>query len=190
MSNISEAKEAKKNLTGRIATHDDVEVVERLVQYAFRGGKTSAKSWTGEEHLVRGPRITVEELHKIVDAVEHVILLAELGNGNEKQLVGCIQVTQEGDHAHIGMLAVDPDVQSVGAGKFLMSWAERHAADEFKSKDMIGEVVSGRPELMDWYMRLGYEQTGETAPFNPPGVTALVEGLHFIKIRKPLNSAV
>ncbi len=183
---LASASEAQKVLTGRIATHNDVEIVERLVQYAFRGGKQSAKSWTGEEHLVRGPRITIEELHKILDLSDQVILLAELGDGLEKQLVGCIHVTQEGDHSHIGMLAVDPDVQSVGAGKFLMSWAERYAVEQFESKEMVGEVVSGRPELMDWYMRLGYEQTGETAPFNPPGVTPLVEGLHFVKIRKRL----
>jgi GNAT superfamily N-acetyltransferase len=177
-------------LAGRVADLADIEPIEKLVQYAFRGGKKSAKSWTGEEHLVRGPRITLEGLRGMLNGSDQVILLAELVESSERSLVGCIHLQKEGEHTHIGMLAVDPDVQSVGAGKFLMSWTERYARENYHSTDIVGEVVSGRPELMDWYLRLGYKLTGETAPFNPPGVTTLVEGLHFIKIRKVLPSTV
>ncbi len=183
---MSQTTDRKAELQGRLAEHKDIEPVERLVQYAFRGGK-AAKSWTGEEHLVSGPRITIDALKEMLIAPDQVILLAELVDGAEQKLVGCIHLQKVGEHVHIGMLAVDPDVQSVGAGKFLMNWTEQYATQHYKSKQVVGEVVSGRPELMDWYLRLGYEKTGETAPFNPEGVTHLVDGLHFVKIRKNLE---
>jgi len=183
---MSQTTERKAKLEGRLAEFKDVEPLERLVQYAFRGGKSN-KSWTGEEHLVKGPRITIDGLKAILNGSEQVILLAELVDGAERKLVGCIHLQKEGEHGHIGMLAVDPDTQSSGAGKFLMKWCEVYAKEHFQSVDIVGEVVSGRPELMDWYHRMGYQPTGETAPFNPEGVTHLVDGLHFVKIRKSLT---
>jgi GNAT superfamily N-acetyltransferase len=182
---MTQSTDRKPKLEGRLAELKDIEPLEKLIQYAFRGGK-STKSWTGEEHLVRGPRITLDGLKQILTSPEQVILIAELVDSAEPKIVGCIHLTKEGEHTHVGMLAVDPDTQSVGAGKFLMTWTEQVAREEYSSTDIIGEVVSGRPELMDWYLRLGYEKTGETAPFNPEGVTPLVDGLHFVKIRKAL----
>jgi N-acetylglutamate synthase-like GNAT family acetyltransferase len=182
---MSQSTERKSQIEGRLAESKDVEPLERLVQYAFRGGKAN-KSWTGEEHLVKGPRITIDGLKAILNGEEQVILLAELIEGAERKLVGCIHLKKEGAHGHIGMLAVDPDIQSSGAGKFLMKWSEEYAKEHFNCTAIVGEVVSGRPELMEWYHRMGYDPTGETAPFNPEGVTHLVDGLHFVKIAKPL----
>lgn len=182
---MTQTEEKTAKLEGRLANLDDVASLERLVQYAFRGGKAN-KSWTGEEHLVKGPRITIDGLKAILCGSDQVILIAELVRQDERKLVGCIHLTKENAHGHIAMLAVDPDTQSSGAGKFLMRWVEEYARENFGAADIVGEVVSGRPELMEWYRRLGYQETGETAPFNPEGVVHLVDGLHFIKIRKPL----
>ncbi len=177
--------EKKSNLSGRIAEIADIEPLEKLIQYAFRGGKSS-KSWTGEEHLVRGPRITHKGLEEIISGEDQVVLIAETRDNGERKIVGCIHLKKENEHGHVGMLAVDPDAQSLGAGKYLMTWCEEYAREKYRSTDLVGEVVSGRPELMDWYHRLGYKETGETAPFNPEGVEHLVEGLQFIKISKSL----
>jgi ribosomal protein S18 acetylase RimI-like enzyme len=183
---MSQTTEQKYQLEGRIAEFSDIEALERLVQYAFRGGKAN-KSWTGEEHLVKGPRITIDGLKAILQGEDQVILLAETVQSGGRKLLGCIHLKKEGEHGHIGMLAVDPDTQSSGAGKFLMNWSEEYAKEHYQSTAMVGEVVSGRPELMDWYDRMGYKPTGETAPFNPEGVTHLVDGLHFVKISKPIS---
>ncbi|MDZ4837951.1 MAG: GNAT family N-acetyltransferase [Candidatus Melainabacteria bacterium] len=176
----------KHKLSGRIAELADIEPLEKLIQYAFRGGK-SAKSWTGEEHLVRGPRITLKGLEEIISGQDQVVLIAEISESDQKKIVGCIHLKKENNHGHVGMLAVDPDLQSSGAGKFLMGWCESYAREHYSSTEMVGEVVSGRPELMDWYHRLGYKETGDTAPFNPDGVEHLVDGLFFVKISKPIN---
>lgn len=182
---MSRTIEPSTKLEGRIAELKDIEPLERLVQYAFRGGKAN-KSWTGEEHLVKGPRITIDGLRAILSGEQEVILIAEHVAGEERKLLGCIHLKKEGTHGHIGMLAVDPDTQSSGAGKFLMNWSEQYAKEHYQCTDIVGEVVSGRSELMAWYERMGFKTTGETAPFNPEGVTHLVDGLHFIKISKAI----
>lgn len=177
--------ETKSSLSGRIADLSDIDPLEKLIQFAFRGGK-SAKSWTGEEHLVRGPRITHQGLEEIISGDDQVVLIAESVDNGQRKIVGCIHLKKENENGHVGMLAVDPDAQSLGAGKYLMTWCEEYARENYSCKQLVGEVVSGRPELMDWYYRLGYKETGETAPFNPDGVEHLVEGLKFIKISKPI----
>lgn len=175
---------ATQNALIRPCTHADIAPVVELVQYAYRGGKSSQRQWTGEEHLVRGPRITPEGLAELIDAKDSVVLLFE----RDGRIVGCIHCDKKGADGHIAMLAVDPDDQSGGAGRALMQAAEEHARTKYGATCMVGEVISGRPELMNWYERLGYKPTGETAPFLGPehGVTPLVEGLHFVLISKVL----
>jgi ribosomal protein S18 acetylase RimI-like enzyme len=179
-----------KNLVIRACTHADIPPVVELVQYAYRGGKPSERQWTGEEHLVRGPRITPEGLAALIDAKDSVVLLYEQqADGNEPtRILGCIHCDKKGHDGHIAMLAVDPDQQSGGTGRALMQAAEEHARTKYGAKRMVGEVISGRPELMSWYERMGYRATGQVEPFLGPesGVTPLVEGLHFVIISKDI----
>ncbi|HEY9788867.1 MAG TPA: GNAT family N-acetyltransferase [Candidatus Obscuribacterales bacterium] len=177
------------NLTVRAATNADVDELVQIVQWAFRGGRPSEKQWTGEENLVKGPRVTAGSVRTMIADTRSAVLVCESQEGGcAKQLVGCIHVERENDHAHFGMLAVDPAVQSGGIGKVLMQAAEEHAIRQWKSKRMTAKVVSGRPELMDWYKRRGYTEMGETEPFLGPehGVQPLVDGLHFKFIAKDL----
>src|SRR5262249_28532012 len=106
----------------------------------------------------------------------------------EKEVVGSIHIETDGEDAHVAMLAVDPEIQAGGIGRRLMAAAEERALHVFGCRRMGGEVISGRPELMAWYLRLGYRETGEKGPFFGPehGVTPLVEGLHFVLIDKML----
>jgi GNAT superfamily N-acetyltransferase len=176
-------------LSIRTCTHDDIPVVVQMVQWAYRGGKESQRQWTGEAHLVKGPRITPEKLAALLDAQDVVVLICErTKQDGSKQIVGCIQCDKKGDDAHVGMLAVDPDEQSGGVGRTLMQAADDWARTKYGAKRMVGEIISGRPELMEWYKRQGYRLTGEKAPFfgAEHGVTPLVEGLHFDIIVKDL----
>jgi ribosomal protein S18 acetylase RimI-like enzyme len=178
-------------LTIRACRHEDIPTVVQLVQWAYRGGKTGQGQWTGEEHLVRGPRTTPEKLAALIEAVDSVVLLCErtVEGSDANAIVGCIHCDKKGVDGHVAMLAVDPGEQAGGIGRALMEAAEEHARTRYGAARMVGEVISGRPELMAWYERLGYKATGETAPFVGPeeGVTPLVEGLHFIMIRKELS---
>lgn len=176
---------ATKTLAVRSAIQADVDPLLELIQYAFRGGKPN-KSWTGEEHLVKGPRITRERLIDLIDRKDGAVLLCEsVESGGQSRIVGCIHVFKETEtDGHIAMLAVDPDLQSAGVGSRLMRSVEDYARRNFGSSRLVGEVISFRPELMEWYSRMGYQPTGESAPFQGPGVTPLVEDLQFLKIYK------
>lgn len=180
-----------KTLTVRSATNNDLEPLMELIQYAYRGGKPTAESWTGEEHLVKGPRITSDKLAQIISGPDSTVLICELlESGGNPRIVGCLHVYREETPGtvHIAMLAVDPDQQSAGVGSRLMRSMEDYARRHFAAEKIVGEVISGRPELMQWYERMGYLPTGATAPFLGPehGVTPLVDGLHFVLIGKQL----
>lgn len=172
----------------RLAVENDVVSLERIIQYAYRGGKATG-SWTNEYSLVKGPRITIEQLHEILKNEDQALLVAELEENGSTTLAGCICVDNlKNGQAYFGMLAIDPDWQSKGVGKQLFAAAEAHATQVFGCHTARGSVLSPRDELLAWYRRLGYEENGETEPFLSPesGVTPLVENLHFRVIVKKL----
>ncbi|MBX9878427.1 MAG: GNAT family N-acetyltransferase [Candidatus Obscuribacterales bacterium] len=172
----------------RLAVENDVVHLERIIQYAYRGGKATG-SWTNEYSLVKGPRITIEQLHGILKNEDQALLVAEIEENGSKMLAGCICVDNlKNGQAYLGMLAIDPDLQSKGVGKQLFAAAEEHATKVFGCHTARGSVLSPRDELLAWYRRLGYEENGETEPFLKPesGVTALVDNLHFRVIVKKL----
>jgi N-acetylglutamate synthase-like GNAT family acetyltransferase len=172
----------------RSATLADIAELEPLIRFAYRGGKEKV-SWTNEHKLVKGPRISEAELKETISSAEKVILVAEQQADDGKVLLGCILVEQQADCAYIGMLAVDPNKQSGGIGKTLLQCAERYAVGVFGCQKAKMWILAGRDELLAWYKRMNYAETGETKPFLPPesGVVPLVEGLHFLVIAKQLD---
>jgi|GEM_PF-159877 len=176
----------------RRATETDVVPLERIIQYAYRGGKATG-SWTNEYSLVKGPRITIEQLQEILAKNDQALLVAELSENNETVLAGCIRVDMKEDNqAYFGMLAIDPDLQSRGVGRALFAAAEECAVKEFGCTGVRMSVLSPRDELIDWYKRLGYLENGETEPFldSSSGVTPLIDNLYFRVLVKSLVAAL
>jgi ribosomal protein S18 acetylase RimI-like enzyme len=89
---------------------------------------------------------------------------------------------------HIGLLAVDPDRQNLGLGKKLIAAAEKYALNHFKCGALKMFVLSGRDELLAWYLKLGYSKTGETVPFcvSAMGTRPVCNDAHFIAIAKTI----
>ena len=58
------------------------------------------------------------------------------------------------------MLAVNPVLQGVGAGKQMLALAEKYICENFGSEKYIMFVASSRSELSSFYMRRGYQKTG------------------------------
>lgn len=73
--------------------------------------------------------------------------------------MACVHVEKDGSDGHIGMLAVSPILQGVGAGKLMLAHAERYASANFSSEKFIMVVVSSRSELISFYLRRGYQKT-------------------------------
>ena len=148
-------------LVFRSATQDDVAGLQPFVHAAYRGD-SARRGWTHEADLLDGQRIDGLALSAMIDAPDHVILIAE----QQGELVGCVQVNGKGNGlAYLGMLSVDPERQGGGIGRRLITAAEAEARSTFKATRMEMTVIVQRTELIAWYARCGYQPTGETRPF-------------------------
>lgn len=149
------------DLVVRTAVQNDIARLQPFVHAAYRGD-SARKGWTHEADLLDGQRIDALALSTMIDAPDHVILLAE----QQGELVGCVQVNgKDGDLAYLGMLSVDPERQGGGIGRQLIAAAEAEARTTFGSTRMEMTVIVQRTELIAWYIRCGYQPTGETRPF-------------------------
>jgi N-acetylglutamate synthase-like GNAT family acetyltransferase len=139
----------------RRAKPGDVDDVVSLVESAYRG-ESSRAGWTTEADLLDGQRTDPEEVGSVLDD----LIVAEDDNG----LVGCCTLIPRDGHAYFGMFAVRPGLQGGGVGSRLLAEAERLAA-EHGAGHVEMTVISTRTELIDFYLRRGYVDTGETRPF-------------------------
>lgn len=164
---------------------DDVDVLEKVVNLAYRGGKSTV-AWKNEDHLVEGPRIIKKDLQDALQSSDSSILVSR---NSDNEIVGTVQIERHGEDAHIGMLSVHPEFQNYGLGKKLLLLAEDYAKKEFNCKQSKMFVFAGREELLSWYKKMGYEATGETMPFFGPesGLKPKVENAHFVVVAKELS---
>ncbi|MDX6219257.1 MAG: hypothetical protein QOJ48_938 [Frankiales bacterium] len=139
----------------RRAKPGDVDDVVSLVESAYRG-ESSRAGWTTEADLLDGQRTDPDEVASVLDD----LIVAEDDSG----LVGCCTLIPRDGHAYFGMFAVRPGLQGGGVGSQLLAEAERLAA-EHGAGHVEMTVISTRTELIDFYLRRGYVDIGETRPF-------------------------
>jgi N-acetylglutamate synthase-like GNAT family acetyltransferase len=139
----------------RRARPSDVEAVVALVESAYRGD-TSRAGWTTEADLLDGQRTDPEEVLSVLDD----LVVAE----DDGELVGCCTLIPRDGHAYFGMFAVRPGLQGGGVGTRLLVAAEELAL-EHGAKRVEMTVIASRSELIAFYLRRGYVETGETRPF-------------------------
>lgn len=97
----------------------------------------------------------------LADAMQRILVI-----NVDDTLVGTVQIQSKGaDIAYLGQLAVDPDQQAGGIGSRLIAAAEALAANAFDASMMEMTVIAQRPELIAYYERRGYTDTGERRPF-------------------------
>lgn len=131
-----------------------------LINCAYRGD-TSRKGWTTEADLLDGIRIDEEMLRQYFEDKDSTILKCTNDDG---QMTGCVYLKQEQDRLYLGMLTVSPELQAKGIGKLLLKASEQKAI-ETGCKSIVMTVITTRHELIDWYKRHGYIETGERRPF-------------------------
>jgi len=143
-----------------IATITDTAELTALVNSAYRG-ESSKQGWTSESHLLDGQRI------------DELILLSYLQNENvtilkhideNGRITGCVYLEPKWPKLYLGMLTVSPIEQGNGIGKILLANAEEYARNK-KCEAITITVITTRHELIAWYERHGYVQTGEIKPF-------------------------
>jgi ribosomal protein S18 acetylase RimI-like enzyme len=162
------------------ATTADVSALNKLINSAYRG-ESSKKGWTTEANLLEGLRTTEEELTATILDQKNTILKYT----NSNQLIGCVLLIEKEQQLYLGMLTVSPDLQNSGIGKKLLQQAEIYALALGLPK-IIMTVISVREELIAWYKRNGYLDTGAREPFpvSEVHVTIAEQPLEFIVLEK------
>ena len=175
----------RQSLSFRIAAPRDVAAIVALVESAYRGDASRA-GWTTEADLLDGQRTDPEAVGALIANPQSRIVLAESGGA----LVACAHVERQEGASYFGMFSVRPTAQGRGIGDALLAECERVAREDFGSEAMRMTVFSVRPELIAWYARRGYADTGETKAF-PYGDEKLGipkrDDLVFMVLAKPLR---
>jgi ribosomal protein S18 acetylase RimI-like enzyme len=164
------------------ASVGDAAAINKLVNSAYRGDE-SKKGWTTEADMLDGTRIDEAGLHDLINRPGTTVLKYEEDN----ELLGCVELRNEGNKLYLGMLSVKPDTQGKGIGKKLLQAAEDYSK-KIKCPVITMTVIDGRQELIDWYVRHGYSLTGERKPFIVPDVRWGIpkKELEFVVLEKVL----
>ena len=140
----------------RPAQLEDAPILVSLLNEAYRPNQVLPQAWTHESDIIEGERINLKQMQNAITQENTVLLVAE----QNKKIVGCVHIENQTDSAYIGMLTVDPNIQSQGLGKAILSYAEDYALKTWGIRTFKMSVVETRDTLIAFYVRRGYKQTG------------------------------
>lgn len=165
------------------ATLENVSQLNTLINSAYRG-ESSKKGWTTEANILDGLRTTEEELSETILNPKNTVLKFT----DNDQIIGCVLLVEKEKELYLGMLTVSPELQNSGVGKKLLQQAEIHAQSLGLPK-IVMTVISVRDELIAWYKRNGYQDTGAKEPFPASDVHIPIteEPLEFIVLEKKIG---
>ncbi|KAG9321631.1 hypothetical protein KVV02_006735 [Mortierella alpina] len=191
----------------RAQPEEDVQHVDeifRIVNTAYR----SNAGWTHESHLIKDNRISKEGIFQILN--DNVIVLLLAFDSESGRVLGTAQLDpaernselddykSEGENewayteslpkehlVHLGLLSIDPEYQSRGLGRQLVESALNYAKETMGRKQAVVTVLYQRPELSNWYKRLGFIDYGEKKSYPDPSST-LQDNVHFTVLRRAL----
>ena len=162
----------------------DITSLVELMNQAYRQQK--GRSWTSEVDIVKGDRISQSQLENALIQDNFKLFVAERSG----KLVACIGLTFDHEQVEVGTFAVLPEVQNQSLGREVLDFAENYAANLNLShlKYFVMWVLSVRYELIAYYERRGYVQTGvvEDYPVDESVGVPIVD-LHLVEMRKPIG---
>lgn len=160
----------------------DASELNELVNSAYRGD-SSRQGWTTEADLLDGSRVTQDLMEEILGKSDTTILKYVEGG----RILACVELRNTSGKLYLGMLTVSPTLQGKGIGKVMLHAAEGEAKRQ-GCPAIFMTVISVRKELIDWYKRHGYSETGERKPFNMPDTRWGVpkQQLEFIVLQKAI----
>lgn len=165
------------------ASAADITALNQLVNSAYRGD-SSRKGWTTEADFLEGTRTDAEGILEMLQHPHGTILKYEESN----TLIGCVYLEIQNKKLYLGMLTTHPELQGKGIGKKLLLAAEAYAYKN-NCTTITMNVLTGRKELIDWYVRHGYHVTDEKKPFafNHPRYGKPKTPLEFVIVEKKLT---
>ena len=138
----------------------DASRLSELVNSAYRGDY-ARQGWTTEADLLDGTRTDAAAIGEVIARPGTVILKYVEGD----RILGCVELAIEDNYLYLGMLTVEPNLQGKGIGKILLQAAEEFAAQQGCPKIYM-TVITVRSELIQWYQRHGYVDSGKRKPFS------------------------
>jgi GNAT superfamily N-acetyltransferase len=166
------ARENSENIHGRLAVRlageIDAGAIASITNAAF-----------AVETFLEGVRT---DARRVVEMMRQGVFL--VCAGKDGQLLASIYVETRGVRGYFGMLAVDPLYQGKGIGAQMVRAAEDYCRERGCSAMDI-TVLSLRPELLPFYHRLGYTETG-TEEFRPSRSMRAGAGCYSILMSKNL----
>lgn len=166
------------------AVKEDIPLIVDLLNSAYRGER-SQKGWTTEVHLIAGDVRTDEADVLNVFQQPGSIILKYTNDAGE--IIGTVNLQQHERGVYLGMFAVNPHLQGGGIGKKLLKAADEHA-EKVGSATIYMSVISVRKELIDWYKRHGFAETGERKPFVQDSLTGThLQPLEFLILEKQIQ---
>ena len=156
------APQAQRHHSGMIesirkASDADASAISSLVNAAYRP-PPGQSGWTHESDIVDGERTNIEQLLAQIRQRDSVVFVGL----RDAAIIACIHIDRDGPDCNLGMFAVQPALQGTGVGKQLLAYAERYALESMNAIKLTMLVVSGRTELIDFYLRRGYRRSGVT----------------------------
>jgi len=165
-----------------VAKASDIPELVRLINSAYRNSD-SVKGWTNEAELFEGSRATHDSLKYLLDQPQSAILKYSKDN----KIVGSVYLQKNRSQMYLGVLAVSPEFQDRGIGRELLAAAEEYASKHNCNRIMM-TVISIRRELVDWYKRRGYRETGEVNPFPDDKVNRPKQPLELLVLEKEIDN--
>lgn len=144
----------------RKASVEDADNIVCLVESAYRGER-SQQGWTTEANLLDGQRTQRSEVEQLISQQNSQIIVCEL----EHEIIASVHICNKGEYAYLGMFAVSPQTQGKGVGKTLLNYIENKMQKKWHVQYIEMTVITQRVELINWYIKHGYELTGEKRPF-------------------------
>ncbi|HEY2727929.1 MAG TPA: GNAT family N-acetyltransferase [Parafilimonas sp.] len=166
----------------KLANENDITALNILVNSAYRD-ESSKQGWTTEAGILDGIRTDEASLKEMMLQSSSFILKYEEDN----KITGCVYLRKEKDKMYLGMLTVSPLIQNKGIGKILLSASEDEACKR-NCNSIFMSVISIRTELINWYKKYGYYDTGIKKPFpeNDPRFGIPKTHLEFIILEKSI----
>jgi len=143
-----------------------------LINSAYRGA-SSQQGWTSEAHLLDGIRIDEPTMSEYLQAANTTIL--KYTNDEGRILASVYLEIRDSNRLYLGMLTVSPTLQANGIGRQLLHEAEIWATN-LKCSVIFMTVITTRLELIAWYVRRGYRNTGKINPFPTDTKFGVVKG--------------
>ncbi|OLT27571.1 GNAT family N-acetyltransferase [Nocardiopsis sp. CNR-923] len=154
------ASRDEPELTYRAAARGDVPALVELVNSCYRGDD-SRRGWTTEADLLGGQRVDKDGMGELLGRTNALVLVAEA----EGELVACCELRRDTSGAYFGMFSVRPTAQGTGLGRRVLAEAERTVVRTWGCRVMRMKVLKQRQDLISWYERRGYTNTGRISPF-------------------------